>query len=269
MDGAIREQAKGLRDDLRSQLEQLARAVDARKRDAGFRKALETMAAFWSYSPFNQFLIGIQRRDATRVAGRTTWERLGRTVKEGERPISILAPTRGAFGYVEVPVYDLRQTSGRRIAWLRTELRGESEHVETLRRAAGRLGIEVAFVAQEAGKAGTSHGGRIEVSPRLGTAEQVRVLAHELAHEVLHQEERARAAARKRPPPERTRAEKETEADATSWVVLRALGLRAPPSPTYIAWQGGTGADVLRSMGRIQRAARRILKAAGACPGLR
>jgi hypothetical protein len=166
-------------------------------------------------------------------------------------------------------VYDVRQTSGRRLAVLRTSLRGRSEHVATLRRAAAKMGIEVAFVAQETGTAGTSHGRRIEVSPALGTAEQVRVLAHELAHEILHQEERARAAALKRPPPARTQAEKETEADATAWVVLRAIGLRAPPSATYMAWQGGCGADVLRSMGRIQRAARRILRATGTCPPLR
>jgi hypothetical protein len=100
------------------------------------------------------------------------------------------------------------------------------------------------------------------VDSRLPTAEQVRVLAHELAHEVLHQEERALAAARKRPPPARSHPERETEADAAAFVVLKALGLAAP-APAYIAWQGGDGATVLRSMSRIQRAARRILRAAG------
>jgi hypothetical protein len=269
MDGTIRERATLLRDRLRSRLEALARDVDRTRQDAGFRQALRTMAAFWRYSPFNQFLIVLQRRDATRVAGRRAWEALGRKVKPGERPIAILAPTRGAFGYVEVPVFDVRQTSGARLPVLRTSLRGRSEHVATLRRAAERMGIEVAFAAQRPGTAGSSHGGRVEVSPRLGTAEQVRVLAHELAHEVLHQEERARAAARSRPPPSRTHAQEETEADATAWVVLRALGVRAPPTPTYIAWQGGEGKDVLRSMGRIQRAARRILRAAGTCPPAR
>jgi hypothetical protein len=44
--------------------------------------------------------------------------------------------------------------------------------------------------------------------------------------------------------------------------VLAVLGLK-PPSPAYIAWQGGTGDTVLRSLGRVQRAARRILEAAG------
>jgi hypothetical protein len=84
---------------------------------------------------------------------------------------------------------------------------------------------------------------------------------------VLHQEERARAGARKRSPPVRSHAERETEADATAYVVLRAFGLDAP-APAYIAWQGGDGAAVLRSMTRIQRAARRILEATGTCPCL-
>jgi hypothetical protein len=220
------------------------------------------MATFWRYSPFNQFLIVLQRRNATRVAGRRAWESLGRKVKPGERPISVLAPTRAAYGYVEVPVYDVRQTRGRRLATLRTELRGRSRHVPTLLAAASRLAIPVERVAQPEGVAGRSFGGRIEVDPRLTTAEQVRVLAHELAHEVLHQQERERAAARKRPPPEWTHAEQETEADATAYVVLEALGLDAP-SPAYIAWQGGEGRTVLRSMARIQRAAKRILEV---CP---
>jgi hypothetical protein len=51
----------------------------------------------------------------------------------------------------------------------------------------------------------------------------------------------------------------ETEPEATAYVML---GLE-PPSPAYIAWQGGTGQTVLRSLGRVQRAARRILEAAG------
>jgi hypothetical protein len=141
-------------------------------------------------------------------------------------------------------------------------LRGRSRHVRTLERGAAELGIAVAYVPQAQGISATSHGGRIEVDPSVKGRERVRCLAHELAHEVLHQAERARALARKRPAPVLTHAQKETEAEATAYVVLAALGLK-PPSPAYIAWQGGTGEAVLRSLGRVQRAARRILEAAG------
>jgi hypothetical protein len=124
MEEGIRHRARALRDSLRAQLASLAAEVDATKRDAGFQAALRTMAAFWRYSPVNQLLIRTERRDATRVAGRRTWERLGRRVKPGEKPILVLAPTRSRFGFVEVPVFDVRQTRGRRLAVLKTGLRG-------------------------------------------------------------------------------------------------------------------------------------------------
>jgi antirestriction protein ArdC len=80
-----------------------------------------------------------------------------------------------------------------------------------------------------------------------------------LAHELLHQGERDRLARLRRPGPRRTHAEQETEADATAYVVMLALGLPSK-APRYIAWQGGTGQVVLRSLRRVQQAAKRILE---------
>jgi hypothetical protein len=48
-------------------------------------------------------------------------------------------------------------------------------------------------------------------------------------------------------------------------VVLRALGLPCKAS-SYIAWQGGSGELIARSIARIQRAAKRILDAAAPRP---
>ena len=262
VDAALQLDRKQLRDALRSHLARLASEVDTTRRDAGFRDALRAMAMFWRYSPFNQFAIRIQRPNAMLVAGRRTWEASGRTVKPCERAIAVLAPTRRSFGYVAVPVFDVWQTRGRKVPVLEATLRGRSRHVRTLERAAAELGIAVAYVPQPQGIAATSHGGRIEVRPSVAGRERVRCLAHELAHEVLHQAERARALARKRPAPVLSHTQKETEAEATAYVVLAALGLK-PPSPAYIAWQSGTGEAVLRSFGRVQRAARRILEAVG------
>ena len=190
---------------------------------------------------------------------------MGRRVRDGERPIAILAPTTNGSGFLPVAVFDVAQTRGRRLPRLPSTSRRATRHVRTLERAAEQLGIPVAYVVQPACVAGRSMGGRIEVSPATRGVARVRVLAHELAHELLHQEERLKALTLKRPPALRTHAEEETEADATAFVVLIALGLEAP-APSYIAWQGGTGAHVLRSMGRIQRAARQILRAAGEHP---
>jgi hypothetical protein len=128
-------------------------------------------------------------------------------------------------------------------------------------RAAAKLGIAVEYAYPGEGVAGFSSGGRVRIHPRLPGRQTVATLAHELAHEVLHQAERARALAAKRRPKPRTHAEVETEADATAFVVLGVLGLPSK-APTYIAWQGGDGAQVLRSLTRVQRAARVILEAA-------
>ncbi len=257
-----------LREVLRERLTALAQEVDRTRGDRGFQEAVEAMRRFWRYSPFNQFLIRLQRPDARQVASRRVWESLGRRVKEGERALGVLAPTRwrGGRGYIPVPVYDVRQTRGRAVPRLRVSSRGRSRHVKTLEAAALRLGVRVEYGGVAEGASAESLGGLVRVRPELAGREKVRALAHELAHEILHQAEREKARTAKRPPPRRTHAEEETEADATAYVVLGVLGLTSK-APAYIAWQGGDGSQVLRSMTRIQRAAKRILEAAEARSG--
>ncbi len=255
-----------LRDVLRERLSDLAHEVDRTRRDAGFRAALDAMRRFWRYSPFNEFLIQTQRPEATRVGSRSLWTSLGRKVKPGERALGVLAPTRWrrGRGFVRVPVYDVRQTRGRRVPTLAVSSRGRSRHVKALESAAARLGVRVEYGGVSSqGAVAESLGGVVRLRSSLSGREKVRALAHELAHEVLHHAERAKALAAKRPPPARSHAEEETEADATAYVVLGVLRVSAPV-PAYIAWQGGDGAGVLRSMTRIQRAARGILEAMGA-----
>ena len=59
---------------------------------AAWHQWAQTQARFHHYSPQNILLIGIQRPDATRVAGFQTWKRLGRFVRRGEKGITILTP---------------------------------------------------------------------------------------------------------------------------------------------------------------------------------
>lgn len=243
-------------------LETLAHEVDATTRDAGFRAGLDAMAMFWRYSPTNQWLIRRVCPHATRVAGKRTWARLGRAPRPGAVPIKILAPSRAGrgFPFLSVPVFDISQTEGRDLPSLSMTLEGDDAPVEALEAAAARLGIRI-VEGRPTGPlgltvVGRSRGGEIEIAAGLTRVDRVAVLAHELAHELLHQGDRARKRG-----PVRSVAEEETEAEATSYVVMRALGL-ASTAPTYIAWRGGSGAAVLRSLRRIQRAARAILDAA-------
>jgi hypothetical protein len=251
-----------LRNQLKAHLGDLAKQVDGRAQQKGFQDALRTMALFWRYTPLNQFLIRSQRPNATHVMARLKWEAIGRKVKEGEEPIEVLAPTTPgwATSFIGVPVFDVRQTRGRRVAKLDLSLPGASQQWRRLEHAARALGVEVGYRTLPSGIRGWSLGGRIEVVPGLSGQERTAVLAHELAHEILHQAEGKRAAELARPGPRRTKAEKETEADATAYVVLAVLGLPSKAA-TYIAWQGGTGQAVLKSMIRVQRAAKMILEA--------
>ncbi len=228
----------------------LAREVDRVKRDAGFTAVLDTMSKFWEYSPFNEYLIHLQFPRATRVASRKTWESVGRKVKPAERPIHIFAPVAMQQPFIAVPVYDISQTCGRRLPSLDLALRGPTDVANGLERAAARLGIRVARFNGPQGSQGHSGGGVIFLRRRLPGLERAATIVHELAHEILH-DMRSRGEMVQRQP--------ETEAEATSYVVLRALGLPSK-APAYIAWYGGDGKLVLQSLKRVQRAARRILR---------
>jgi hypothetical protein len=189
---------------------------------------------------------------------------MGRKVKQGEESMVILAPSRysgGAARFVPVPVYDIKQTRGRRVRELDLLLAGRTRHWRTMERAAAALGIEVAYVPFGAHATGRSLGRRIEIQPGLPGMERTATLAHELAHELLHQVEDRRQKTMNRPGLRLTSAEMETEADATAYVVMSVLGLPSK-APTYITWQGGSGLTVLRAMTRVQRAVKAILEAA-------
>jgi hypothetical protein len=246
-------QARDRTSEYRVQLTELGAEIDRVRQDAGFQRALDVMGRFWRYSPCNQWLIQRAQPCATRVAARSAWAELGRTVRDGAVPIQILAPSspRG-FPFIIVEVFDIAQTKGRPVPELDLVLHGRTDRVAVLERAAEKLGIRIAPLHDRRAISGCSIGGEIRIRPDLPQQERAAVIAHELAHEILHQAG---------PHPQRTYAAVETEAEATSYVVLRALGLPSK-APTYIAWRGGSGALIARSLRRIQRAVKRILDAA-------
>ena len=238
---------------IRAVLTALAAEVDEVKRSAGFTAALNTMSVFWNYSPFNEWMIQMQMRDATRVAGRRTWEKLHRKVIPGARPIVIFAPAKLTPPFIAVPVYDVSQTTGRPLPLLDMELHGRTGCARRLLRAAEVMKLKVQrFDGGPSGRQGGSDGnGLILLRRRMAERELAATITHEMAHEILRT---------MRSFGELTGAQIETKADATSYVVMRALGLPSK-APRYIAWNGGTGAMVLKSMKRVQRAVRRILRA--------
>jgi hypothetical protein len=257
---------RSLRADIRGRLEALATTIDRTAADSGFRHLLSGMARLWRYSVFNQVWIAAQREKATAVAGRKQWEAQGRVVRDGEKSLSILAPSRpgrGGWPFLLVEVFDISQTDGPAPPPLASfnPTRGECPDLGRIEAAGDKLGIKVETVdpllvgeviGAHAGFAGRAMGGKVQIIQGLTPLARASTLAHEYAHELLHDPGRQR-----HPEPHSVR---ETEAEATAFVVMEALGYRVE-APTYIAWQGGKGRDILKSMSRIAGAIKAILTA--------
>ena len=69
-------------DKVTSYLRELAYETDTVRKSEFFRRYLEIMSRFWSYSYRNQLLIMSQMPQATRVAGFRKWREMKRYVKK-------------------------------------------------------------------------------------------------------------------------------------------------------------------------------------------
>ncbi|MFC1970927.1 ArdC-like ssDNA-binding domain-containing protein [Chloroflexota bacterium] len=191
-------------------LRRLKSGVDSIQESTNFREFLLTMSKFHAYSIGNLMLITLQRPDATRVAGYTTWKELGRYVRKGEKGIAILAPCmppkeakvvepedeEDDKGLVEirplhfkvVHVFDISQTEGKELPEVEVPaLTGEAD--EELFEGALSLvrlqGLEVTFESrpyQDPAIKGMYSGKTIWVKPEESRAQQLKTLLHEMAH---------------------------------------------------------------------------------------
>ena len=229
---------------------------------------LKSMARFHKYSWHNVSLIASQCPTATRVAGFHTWRTMGRFVRKGEKGIAILAPIVGRrdsdaaendskriLGFRAAYVFDLAQTDGEPLPEAAEASGDPGSKTAALRAAILERGITVESADDLGGALGTSAGGRIQILNGLSSAEELVVLAHEYAHELLHR-------ADDRPASRDTR---ELEAEAVAFVVGEAIGLDVGQSSRdYIHLYRGDREALAGSLDRIQRAASVILAAVSA-----
>jgi antirestriction protein ArdC len=250
-------------------LDRLSEGIEALTTSDRWRAHLEVQGRFHRYSFNNALLIGAQDPGATRVAGFATWKKLGRSVAKGERAIWILAPMIGRrvrdadgeerrpiYGFRPVAVFDVAQTEGDPLPEICRNLDGEDPAAwfGALRGRAEQLGYSV----EPAQLSGTTNGDcnyglrRIRVESRNQPAQQVKTLAHELAHALLHEDVADRSLA-------------ELEAESAAFLVCRRLGLDSGVySFGYVAgWAGGgpqAVAAISASGAAIQRTASMILE---------
>lgn len=192
-------------------LKRLKEGVDGIQQSENFRTFLLTMSKFHDYSIGNLILIMLQKPDATRVAGFSTWKDLYRWVKKGEKGIAILAPCMPPkkrqlepsdvenapdeeeteirpIYFKVVYVFDLSQTEGKPLPEFEVPpLTGEAneELFERVMRLAESQGLEVSFESkpdQDPDIKGYYTGKTIWVRPEESRAQQLKTLLHEVAH---------------------------------------------------------------------------------------
>ena len=249
---------------------------------AAWQSWLDLQSRFHQYSFGNCLLIQRQRPEATRVAGFHAWRRLGRTVRHGEKGIWIVAPiiqgvaieqeddqrhpgAQVLSGFRTVPIFDIVQTDGEPLPESPVQrLRGEAPGKAYEQLAAVAYGI--GYAVEKDHLFGEINGDcsfgarRIRVEITNDDAQQVKSLAHELAHGMLHEEFADRALA-------------ELEAESVAYVVCNAIGLPTDSySFGYVAgWAGGSReaiAGIKAAASRIQQTADRILGPLESCKAI-
>ncbi len=248
----------------------------------GWQHYLALQAKLSRYSWRNTLLVLAQKPAATQVAGYQAWRDLGRQVRRGERGIAILAPhtyslranrdsadsgsqatdsdIETRLGFHVTHVWDVSQTDGPELAGRWGFTTGDEV---VARQALARLrqfAQSVGFAIDRRSEAGSARGhcdhkGRVIVLDiDLDTVNTLAVLAHELAHALLHEcinDYRER------------RAYYEAEAESVAYVVVAGLGLN--PSrcqlPYLAHWTEGDMTIVREAAQRVQAVAHKLLTA--------
>jgi len=231
---------------------------------------LTAMAKFHRYSLRNIMLIAIQKPTATQVAGFHAWHNFGRFVKKGEKGILIIAPVvrRKETAEAQEPetseessvvafraayVFDITQTDGQPLPEIASVQGDPSNSLARLKKLVTEQSVALEYSEDIAPARGTSAGGKITLLPGQAPAEEFATLVHELAHEMLHRDERRNGTSKR---------VRETEAEAVSFVVCNAIGLETgTAAQDYIQLYEGDAKLLTDSLDRIQQTANRILTA--------
>lgn len=252
-------------------IEELSQALESGHSET-LRNYLAAIGRFHRYSLRNVMLIASQKPTATHVAGFQTWHKLGRFVKKGEKGILILAPivrpknqsveqtetdeSSTAVGFRAAYVFDISQTDGQGLPEIGNVNGDPREYRDRLGKFVTDQGILLEYSQDIAPARGTSAGGKITLLPEQTPAEEFATLAHEIAHEMMHRDER-RSSTSKRI--------RETEAEAVAFVVCSAICLETGSAAAdYIGLYGGDAKLLNESLEYVQRTATQILNGIGA-----
>jgi len=242
---------------------------------------LKFISNFYQYSLNNTLLIYAQMKGVTHVAGFDKWKAMGYKIKKGSRAIKILAPQKYIFMVVDgkrvfyrqmtkeqkektsehisglnfypTAVFDISQCEnrGKRCEKYYISL-GDSHKSKylSLKRIIEKSGIKVRECDTGAAE-GISFGGLIHVKKKNDYNNKLLTLIHEYAHEILHKGSENKSL---------SRGFKECQAEATSFVVGKYLGIDNPFSSDYILNWGGTKDKLKENLTSVLAATGSIIK---------
>ena len=266
------------KDDAKQLADQAIRALQEELkagRSESLLKYLDAMSRFHNYSWNNCMLIALQMPEATFVAGFRRWLQMGRHVRKGGTGIGIMAPLiyrsrddsgadaspavdkskaaeRSIRGFKIVHVFDVSQTDGEELPQFAAITGDPGELLSSMEELIRSTGIILKDEVLGSGIKGVSRQGEIAIAEGLPAAERCSVLAHELAHEWMHDQEQRRLL---------KKTVRETEAEAVAYVVCRSFGLDCSTrSSDYIQMYDGNEGTLIASLERIQKTAARMIE---------
>jgi len=255
-----------MREKVKELLERLDERIDQVQSSEEFKEILKTFSQFHNYSFQNSLLIKIQKPEATKVAGYRQWQKkFNRNVKKGEEGISIIAPfslkieveeegenktkeiTKTYFR--KVYVFDVTQTEGDPLPIVDTELADTFEKlIEPLLSYLEEKGLKLQFENMKKNVEGYFNGESIVVNNNLNNTEKASVIVHEIAHVILHRNNKGR---------QLNKEIKEMEAEATAFVVMQNFGIETK-SDNYLALYKKSY-NLKESLTRINKVASEII----------
>lgn len=250
-----------------------------------YKNFLNMLAKFPRYSVNNNILIMLQRPDAQMCQSFTGWKAMGRYVKQGEVGIKILAPspykvhkerdkvdengevirdengevvketeTYQVSAFKVVRTFDVSQTEGKELPSVGVhELSGDiADYDQFLNNLKEICPVPVSFESFPGAAKG--YFSRVEncivVRSGMSQLQTIKTLIHEMAHQKLHSAEV--------PGQEKTREQKEVEAESVAYTMCQHYGLDTSDySFAYVAtWSNGKELPELKaSLETIRQAA--------------
>lgn len=227
---------------------------DTEKIDTVINQWKNTYNGFHQYSINNILLADWQYFERTGdtielLASYNTWKKKDRYVNKGEKSLKILAPRTYTetdpvtneeikkLYFVAVSVFDINQTSGKRLEEDMTINKGTHTFNEILTYIPH---IKVNPSNKTVTK-GSTDGEQIWISRHISDTEKICVLFHELAHMQLHFGEDRK---------ELNRPTKELEAETVSYIISSYLGIENKESSAYIKnWYEDNPSEKINGLG--------------------